>query len=65
MKTITVDKKELIGVLQECLSHIIQTEVDFESEIGLCRPFEQLVEQGYAPQAYYTVKNYLEKIKEA
>lgn len=60
MKTITVDKKELIGVLQEALTEIIEKEM-----VISYYTFEHLVEQGYAPQAYYTVKNYLEKIKEA
>ena len=64
MKTITVDKKELIGVLQEALTEIIEKEMHLESEFGIGRSFEQLVEQGYAPQAYHIVKNYLEKIKE-
>lgn len=65
MKTITVDKKELIGVLQEALTEIIEKEMHLESEFGIGRSFEEILAQGYGPQAYHTVKNYLEKIKEA
>lgn len=64
MKTITVDKKELIGVLQDALTEIITMEMDLEREFGVGRSFEEIVEQGHAPDAYHTVKNYLEKIKE-
>jgi len=64
MKTITVDKKELIGVLQEALTEIIEKEMVIENEYGIGRTFDEILAQGYAPQAYHTVKNYLEKIKE-
>lgn len=64
MKTITVDKKELIGVLQDVLSEIISVEMVLEREYGIGRSFEEIVEQGYAPDGYHILKNYLEKIKE-
>ena len=64
MKTITVDKKELIGVLQDALTEIITMTIELENEFGLCREFEQMVEEGNVPEVYHTVKNYLEKIKE-